>query len=454
MARTVNGIKMAQVSLHTPASPRPRVIGWLSEVGDNLRLSFARDYLDDVDRPTLSQLYRGADEGQTRAIMTALNDERLVRIRALPAYFSNLLPEGFNRDRLAQARGCDVDDELELLAAAGADLSGAVEVGPGLDVPQDVLELHATKHLEPLDASAVAVPVENGFSLDGVQTKFSMVEKTGSEGRRYVVRQGAEAGDFLGKLPSIRHPDLARNEGTCYDLARAVGIKTAEGAVRPIAEFDGPASLAEHFSEFMLVRRFDRVTRPDGTTGRVHFEELTQALGLPSKAKYQRMPDAMRAMLTMLKTSESAGQKDIDEFFRRWTAYALMGNTDAHSKNWGFLYPDGVNAVLAPAYDIVCVAAYFDPDQPNHLAFNRKMDESLRAWDEDEAESLAKSAGLLTFNRARRIVRETRALAAQAWPSILESAPDAVRTTINQRLRDLVPSQTASESPPKRRAKP
>lgn len=239
------------------------------------------------------------------------------------------------------------------------------------------------------------------------------------------------------KLPFARRRDIVLNEGICYELARAVGIATADASVRPIAEFDGPRRLAEEFDEFLLVRRFDRIRREDGTTGRIHFEELTQALGLSSADKYKRLRPSMRALLGLLKNSDAAGQPDIDEFFRRWTAYALMGNTDAHSKNWGLIYRDGVNLQLAPAYDIVCVASYFDDADPRQLAHNRALDVALRAWNEDEAEALAKSAGLLSFNRARRIVRDTRKRALDTWPALLEKAPDPVRRTITQRLRDL-----------------
>lgn len=62
------------------------------------------------------------------------------------------------------------------------------------------------------------------------------------------------------------------------------------------------------------------------------------------------------------------------------------------------------------------------------------MDESLKAWNEDAAEALAKAAGLLAFNRFRRVVRETRALAASAWPALLKDAPSRVAATIESRL--------------------
>lgn len=435
-----SALTMARVQLHVPGSTIPRDIGWLSQIGDNLRVSFDDDYVDDGSRPTLSQLYTGATDAESRAILRAVNDERLVQVGKLPSYFSNLLPEGENRKRLANQRGCDEDDELELLSAAGHDLSGGVEVVPANDPPPAVLELHATKGLEPVEAGTVAEPVGDGFSVDGVQTKFSGV----SDGnRRYVLRRGVAAGEFIMKLPSAKHPDLVLNEGVCYRLADAVGIQTAGAEVRPIAELDVPSHVKDKFSEFLLVPRFDRLRRGDGSVQRVHFEELAQAVGLDTKRKYKDIPGAMRALLTILKASD-APQSDIDEVFRRWTAYALMGNCDAHTKNWGLVYPDGRAARLAPAYDVLCVTAYFDEAAAQDWAVNRKMDESMRKWDEDAAEALAKSAGLLSFNRARRIVRETAAKAAATWPALLADAPGRVATTITRRLAELAPARSAA----------
>lgn len=423
---------MAQLLLHAPGTRQPRPIGWLSQVGDNLRVSFDHAYVEDPSRPTLSQLYRGANEQETRAILTAVNDERLVRIGKLPTFFSNLLPEGENRTRLAQQRGVDEADELELLAAAGHDLTGAIEVVPVGDVPRDVIALHVTKGLEPVEPATVAAPMEDGFSVPGFQIKFSAVH----QGRRYTLRRGSDAGDIIAKLPSARYPDLVLNEAACYHLAEAVGIRTAKAEVRPIDQLEIPSHVREQFQHFLMVPRFDRMRRLDGTTGRVHFEELTQAIGLDANQKYHKLEAAMSALLVMLRQSD-APQEDFDEVFRRWTAYALMGNTDAHAKNWGFVYPDGRAARLAPAYDLVCVAAYFDDHAPTELGINRTMDKSLRAWNEDTAEALAKSAGLLQFNRARRIVRDTRKAALSAWPKLLEQAPSRVRDTVVGRLKEM-----------------
>ena len=446
-----NVVTMAQLLLHSPDAAQPQPIGWLSQFGDNLRVSFDKAYVDNPNRLTLSQQYLGASEADTQAILTAIDDERLVRIGKLPAFFSNLLPEGHNRERLAQQRGVSEDDELELLAAAGHDLSGAVEVIPATDVPDSVLSIHVTKNLEPVEPATVAAPVEDGFSIDGVQTKFSMVH----DGRRYIVRRGRTAGDFIAKLPSTKFRDLVQNEGICMRLAAQVGVKTAKTEVRPIAELDVPEHVQDEFKEFLLVHRFDRFKREDGSTGRIHFEELTQALGLDARKKYYEMEAAMVALLSILKSSAAATMDDFDEFFRRWTVNALMGNTDAHSKNWGLIYADGRHARLSPAYDLVSVASYFDVVSEKELSINRAADVKLRQWGEEQAAALAKAAGYLQFNRARKVVRDTMKMAAAEWPAMLAEAPEGVRKTISGRLAQMVPQPKAvAAEAPERTVKP
>lgn len=96
---------------------------------------------------------------------------------------------------------------------------------------------------------------------------------------------------------------------------------------------------------------------------------------------------------------------------------------------------------------MVCVAAYFEPKNEHQFAVHRAMDRTLRAWDEDTAEALAKEAGLLAFHRARRIVRDTRKVAAAEWPALLKDAPDSVRVTVTQRLKELVPVKGAVTAP-------
>lgn len=422
------GLSTLRLLLHLPDGSR-RSVGHLSRFGDVLRVGFDAAYVEDPERPTLSLTYRGATEDDTRRILRADRDERVVRRDGRwPAFFQNLLPEGPNRERLARERGCDVDDELQLLAAAGHDLFGAVEVEPvsaAEGVPEAVRLWHTTLGAEAIAAEPVAAPLEDGASLPGVVTKFSAVR----EGRRYVVRRQGKAGSFILKLPSTRHPDLVENELCGYRLAQSLGLRCAEATRVARRDVDLPESVP--FEQVLAVTRFDRTA--DGR--RVHMEEMAQALGYEPRRKYGRgLEIDFPRMLRVLDALAADPTADVSEAVRRLVAFALMGNTDAHLKNWALLYPDGVTPVLAPLYDPVCVAAWFDELPPAEYALNRRIDATLRALDRDALAGLLREAGLPRVSRLLTIARDTVAAAHAEWPRILRDAPANVAASVTARL--------------------
>ena len=422
-------IRYLRMYLHTvEGSKRP--VGYLSQYGDILRVSFDRDYIDDPRRPTLSLSYRGADDAATRAILSAARDARLTRSDGKwPAYFQNLLPEGHNRERLARERGCSTDDEFELLAAAGHDLMGALEVEPVPAVegiPDAVRLWHTAMGLDVLEPGFVETPVEDAASIPGVVTKFSAVQ----EGRRYTVRRSGAAGSHILKLPSTRHPDLVANEFAAYQLARALGLNCAEAELIPRTA----AELPEHvpFDEILAVRRFDRL--PDGR--RQHMEEFAQIFGYEPRHKYgKNLFDDYSAMLRVIDRLSADPARDAQEFVNRFVAFILMGNTDAHLKNWAMTYPNGIDPVLAPVYDAVCITAFFDVVPPTDYGVNRAIDARLKVFSWEDLEALLRLARVPRASRLMQQARATVKRAQQAWPSLLESAPESMRRAVTERLK-------------------
>jgi serine/threonine-protein kinase HipA len=421
-------IRYLRLSLHTPAGEK-QPIGYLSQYGDILRMSFDEPYVNDPRRPTLSMSLRGVDDAATRQILSATRDERLVRNDGRwPVFFQNLLPEGHNRERLAEQRGCTTEDEFELLAAAGHDLMGALEVEPvpaDEDIPQVVRHWHAALGLDVLEPGFVELPVEDAASLPGMVTKFSAVQ----EGRRYVVKRHGVAGSHILKLPTTRHPELVENEYTGYRLCAALGLDCARASIitRDQAQLPEPVD----FPHILAVERFDR---RHGL--RVHMEEFAQVMGYAPTQKYGRgIERDYGQMLRLLNQYSVQPARDTREFLGRFLAFILMGNTDAHLKNWALLYPDGIEPQLAPLYDPVCVSAFFAGMPPADYGINRAIDARLRAFTWAQLESLLESAGLL---RRSVVLRHCKALvqAAQAdWPALLADAPKNVREEVTARLR-------------------
>ncbi|WP_326542507.1 type II toxin-antitoxin system HipA family toxin [Pseudorhodoferax sp.] len=421
-------IRYLRMHLHLPDRSR-RAIGYLSQYGDILRASFDADYIADPGRPTLSLAYRGEREEATRQILAAPHDARLVHTGGRwPAYFANLLPEGHNRERLARERRCSPDDEFELLAAAGHDLMGAIEVEPvpaREGIPDVVRHWHTALGLDVLEPGFVESPVEDAAALPGVVTKFSAVQ----DGRRYVVRRQGQAGAFILKLPTARHPDLVANEFTGYRLCQALGLSCAQAQVIARADADLPEQLP--FTQILAVPRFDR--GPDGL--RIHMEEFAQALQYAPQHKYGR--EMVRDYATMLQVLDRYSARpalDVREFMARFVAFILLGNTDAHLKNWALLYPDARQPVLAPLYDPVCVTALFADVAPADYAVNRAIDARLRAFGWDQLEALLKAARLLRVPNLLRIARQLVRQARAEWPALLREAPPAVRDAVAERL--------------------
>lgn len=422
-------IRYLRMYLHT-VDGRKIAIGYLSQYGDILRVSFDRDYIENPQRPTLSLSYRGADEAATRAILSAARDARLTRADGKwPNFFQNLLPEGHNRERLAQERGCSTEDEFELLAAAGHDLMGALEVEPvpaREGIPDSVRLWHTAMGLDVLEPGFVEWPVEDAASIPGVVTKFSAIR----EGRRYTVRRQGAAGSHILKLPSARHPDLVANEYTGYQLAKSVGLNCAHAELVTRAQADLPEHLP--FDQILAVQRFDRLA--DGR--RLHMEEFVQVLGYEPRQKYGKsLFNDYSAMLRVLDQLSADPARDVQEFVNRFVVFILMGNTDAHLKNWALTYPDGIHPVLAPLYDPVCITAFFDDVPPTDYGVNRSIDAKLKAFSWEDMGRLLNMAQLPRVPRLMQLARNTVRRAQEAWPRLLDEAPASMRKVVNDRLR-------------------
>jgi serine/threonine-protein kinase HipA len=271
----------------------------------------------------------------------------------------------------------------------------------------------------------VDTPVEDAASLPGVVTKFSAIR----DGRRYIVKRQGRAGSVILKLPTTRHPDLVENEFTGYRLCEALDLNCAKAEIISRRDADLPEQVP--FEHILAVPRFDRL--PDGR--RVHMEEFAQVLQYPPRSKYGRGLDIdYTTMLRVLDQLSGEPVRDVREFLRRLIAFILLGNTDAHLKNWALTYPDAHTPQLAPVYDPVCVAAFFHDVPESHYGVNRAIDKTLRAFDWHALEGLLRGAGLLRISRLTTIARETVREAQAKWPALLDDAPASVRATVLERL--------------------
>jgi serine/threonine-protein kinase HipA len=313
-----------------------QLVGRLHRRDDCTRFVFESGYWDDPDRAVLGLRF---EENPRQRHQSHLR---------LPPWFSNLLPEGRLREWIAQARGTAVQREMELLAQVGHDLPGAVRVMAADEVvPVDVLDGHAP----PVGNDHAASSLWR-FSLAGVGLKFSMMAK----GDRLVIPAFGQGGDWIVKLPEPAYPDLPWNEMAMMTLAQAVGIDVPE--VR-LVHRDSTESLPERVwaggsGYAYAVKRFDR----GPGRKRIHIEDLAQVRGFYADDKYLGSFETLGNLIYRRRDVEA-----LREFARRLTFNILIGNGDAHLKNWSLIYPDPRIPTLAPAYDLVATFVYRPPSE-------------------------------------------------------------------------------------------
>lgn len=317
-----------------------RLVGHLHRRDDVTRFVFTDDYWNDPNRPVLGLRFEEDPRARHRANMR------------LPPWFSNLLPEGRLRDWIAGAGKISVKREMELLAQVGHDLPGAVRV-------------LSSEHLVPVDLTgddqgrSSPSAVDAGlwsFSLAGVGLKFSMLE----QGDRLVVPGVGEGGDWILKMPDPAYPSVPQNELAMMTLARSVGIEVPEVRLLHRDQFTAlPDRVWSKEEHAYAVRRFDR---GPGRSA-IHIEDMAQVRGIypdgegHSPGKYSGSFETIGALV-----HRGHDTSALREFARRLAFNVLIGNGDAHLKNWSLIYCHPRIPTLAPAYDLVATFVYRPSD--------------------------------------------------------------------------------------------
>lgn len=316
-----------------------------------------------------------------------LDDPELVRrVRSrVPDWFSNLLPEGALRDLIAQQAGVPAQREFILLRHLGQDLPGAVRM------VSSQAELALASDLPVDSAPDISSRGEWHFSLAGVQLKFSARESE----RGLTIPVSGTGGNWIVKLPDRRYADVPVNEHATMSWARASGIDVPDNRLVAVDEIEG---LPEHLYRdpertAYAVRRFDR--GPENA--RVHIEDFAQVLALFPEEKYRKYNyETIANVIAALD-----GERGLSAFVRRLVFMVASGNGDAHHKNWSLIYPDGVAAQLAPAYDLVSTIQYNPYDQ---MALNLGRS---KAWEDVSFQSFERLAGKIGWpGRSLRLMVE------------------------------------------------
>lgn len=278
--------------------------------------------------------------------------------RSAGPFFDGLLPDNSAvREQLARHFQVDASDDFALLYELGADCPGAITV-----LPQDaeviteehvVPEFHVMSEAElagyirdlPRRPLFVDADGELRLSLAGMQHKAALIMAE----KKLALPKGRTPTTHIVKIDIDGLQDSLRVEHFCLEIARSVGLDTIKSSVR-MAE-DVP---------FLLIARYDRtVGKTDGTPyiRRLHQEDFCQAMRRFPREKYEKDggPGWSECFNLLDHTVEPAASRL--ELLKRAIFQFLIGNPDAHAKNYSLVYrADGIH--LSKLYDVNNAAAF------------------------------------------------------------------------------------------------
>ncbi|MFT6182188.1 MAG: serine/threonine-protein kinase HipA [Akkermansiaceae bacterium] len=278
--------------------------------------------------------------------------EKSFSSRDCQGFFAGVLPEEENRKLIATILGVSANNDFSLLEQIGGECAGAVSFLPSGKSPirdETSYQLLTEEELAETLRELPRRPLMAGkkdirLSLAGAQNKLAVhVSDRGIS----LPLHHAPSTHILKPAPE-RFPELVANETFCLELAALSGLPTAPAI---IGSAGGIA--------YLLMERYDRTHSTEGSLQRLHQEDFCQALGLPPHLKYQNEggPSVAQSFQLLRKVS-SAPAPDVIALLEALIFNFLIGNNDAHGKNFSLLYSGKNQTRLAPFYDLVSTTCY------------------------------------------------------------------------------------------------
>ncbi|HXS78288.1 MAG TPA: type II toxin-antitoxin system HipA family toxin [Terracidiphilus sp.] len=348
--------------------------------GGQMRFAYAESWLNRTGATPLSQ-------------SLPLRTERFSR-NECRGFFSGILPEQAKRELIAGNLGISARNDFAMLEQIGGECAGAVTFIPA---GEKLLEQHyGYRPLSPAELAAILKELPKRPLLAGDEgIRLSLA---GAQDKVAVRIEGDEVSLPLGGAPSthILKPAVERfagvvfNEHLCMRLATASGLPTAAVETRSVDGMD-----------YLLVERYDRAHRTvDGgapVLERLHQEDFCQVQGIVSEMKYQKEGGpSLKQCFSLLRDVSSAPVVDLARFLDAVIFNYLVGNNDAHGKNFSLLYHGAGTEILeirlAPLYDIVSTAYY--PELSKEMAMKIGREYLSEKVVPKDFEQLAEEAGL------------------------------------------------------------
>ena len=181
-----------------------------------------------------------------------------------------------------------------------------------------------------LDIAGEAQKMAGKISISGVQPKLSIFH----DRKKHQLIVAEAGGEYILKPQTERFLSLPENENLCICLASIYGIKVP---------YHGLLSLEDGRLAY-VVKRFDRTE--DGS--KLQQEDFQQLLQTEDKynGSYEQMAKCIKQY------SDTPGL-DLVDLFERALLFFVLGNGDAHLKNFSLVREKSAGYHLSPVYDIV-----------------------------------------------------------------------------------------------------
>jgi serine/threonine-protein kinase HipA len=389
---------------------RALAVWWDGVIVGTLRLDshgdmtfrYAEEWLDAASRPALS-------------ISLPKRAEPFKR-RATRAFFAGLLPEEAQRRAVASALGISRGNDFRLLEALGGDVAGALSLWPEGQAPPvasatgkasvltdaELIDLLDTLPKRPLLAGEKGLRL----SLAGAQSKLPVVLV---EGRVALPASGQPTTHIL--KPALAHlPATTENEALVMGLAAAIELQVAAVEARVVGG-----------KSFLLVTRYDRRFDGSGVAMRLHQEDFCQALGIVPEHKYaDEGGPTFKTCFELLRRAVARPATEVLKLLDAAIFNTIVGNADAHGKNFSLLYDDDVG--FAPLYDLLCTVAY--PDLSARFAMKVGKAATLEEIGPSTWTSFAADAGLTAPFIRRRVTTLTDAITSKL-PAVVGRATES-----------------------------
>jgi serine/threonine-protein kinase HipA len=335
------------------------------------------------------------ESGEQVALAMPLRAEPYNR-GALHPIFEMNLPEGFIRRELSERlqRYTRVNDML-FLAIQGNEGVGRLSYASNIDrtpaVADDIDEIIGWAGPDNIFVELLERHLFN-TTLSGMQPKVAVsTEKTSLQRKNFIIKS---AGDD--------YPNLALNEFVCMSIAAAVGLPT------PVFQ------LSEN-QQLFIMERFDILDDQ-----RLGMEDFAVLMGRAGQERYLGSYENAAKVID----AYGAGHDDMRRFFEYVVLSCMLGNGDAHLKNFSLLYTHpSESPMLSPIYDVVCTQVYELEAKNLALRMNKSKEFPNRG-------GLLRFAKTLGVKTAESRIEEMAEIALQTIAAIgeLEEFPDLKRT--------------------------